>query len=150
MPVHIGKLIQAEVENKRLTYREFGALINKNEKTVPNIYDRATMSIDLLVTISEALQKDFLSVYYEEEPMKSLRVDEIVKLNNQLQKLIEENKQLQRELALTQSLSESQKETITFAKEQIDEYKLKLKDLLAKVAAHDPENKTHNAPAGKG
>jgi len=35
MPVHIGKLIKEEVEHQRLTQKEFGALIHKNEKTVP-------------------------------------------------------------------------------------------------------------------
>jgi hypothetical protein len=133
MAVHIGKIIQAEVEYKRLTQKEFGALINKNEKTVPNIYERATMSIDLLVTISEALNKDFLKVFYNEEPMKSLRDDEIAKLNSQIQSLSAENKRLQRELALIQNLAEAQKETISFAKEQIGEYKLKLNELSNKV-----------------
>jgi hypothetical protein len=37
-------------------------------------------------------------------------------------------------LALIQNLAEAQKETISFAKEQIGEYKLKLNDLLNKVA----------------
>ena len=49
MPIHIGSLIQQEVERKRLTYKEFGALIHRNEKTVPDIYDRESMSTDLLL-----------------------------------------------------------------------------------------------------
>lgn len=134
MTVHIGNIIQAEVENKRLTQKEFGALIHRHEKTVPDIFNRASMSIDLLVTISAALKKDFLNILYSEEPMKSLRDDEITKLNNQIQKITEENKHLQRELALTQNLNEAHKETISFAKEQIEEYKLKLTELVNKVA----------------
>jgi hypothetical protein len=136
MTVHIGKIIQAEVENKRLTQKEFGALINKHEKTVPDIYERPSVSIDLLITISAALKKDFLHVFYNEEPMKSLRHDEIAALNLQLQKnaeeiqkILEENKRLQRELALTQNLTEAQKEIISFAKDQIDQYKMKLTEL---------------------
>ncbi|OQP61803.1 hypothetical protein A3860_30520 [Niastella vici] len=132
VPIHIGKIIQAEVENKRLTQKEFGALINKNEKTVPDIYARASVSIDLLVTISVALKKDFLNVFYSEEPMKGLRNDEVSALNGQLQKVIEENKRLQKELALTQNLAEAQKETITLAKEQIEQYKLKLTEQVNK------------------
>jgi hypothetical protein len=124
--IHIGNIIQEEVKCKRLTQKEFGALIHKNEKTVPDIYDRATMSIDLLITISVALNKDFLSVFYDEEPMKSLRNDEIVELNLQIQKISDENKRLQKELALTHNLIEAQKDTISFAKEQIEHYKLKL------------------------
>jgi hypothetical protein len=123
VPIHIGDIIQEEVKFRKLTQKEFGALIHKHEKTVPDIYARATMSIDLLIAISGALKKDFISVFFKEEPMKSLRDDEIAKLNLQLQKITEENKLLQRELTLTQNLVESQKETISFAKEQIEQSK---------------------------
>jgi plasmid maintenance system antidote protein VapI len=75
MSIHIGNLIQKEVERKRLTYKEFGALIHRNEKTIPDIYDRASMSTDLLLTISKALNTDFFAVFYSEEPLKSLRND---------------------------------------------------------------------------
>jgi len=141
MAIHIGKLIQKEVEIKRLTYREFGELIHRNEKTIPDIYDRASMSIDLLITISAALKKDFLSVFYTEEPLKSLRNDEIAELNlrvkkftEEIRKITDENKVLQRELALTQKLAEAQKETIFFAKEQIEQYKLKLMEVVNQAA----------------
>ena len=136
MAIHIGELIQKEVEFKRLTYKEFGALIHRNEKTIPDIYDRATMSIDLLITISAALKKDFLNVYYTEEPLKSLRNDVVAQLNiqiqllaEQLQKLTEENKSLQKELVLTRDLNEAQKDVISFAKAQIEDYKARVKEL---------------------
>ena len=138
--MHIGSMIEAEVVRKRLTYKEFGALIHRNEKTIPDIYDRAAMSTDLLITICDALKKDFLCLYYSEEPMKSLRHDEVAHLNSQvqkyaeqMQKIKEENNRLQRELALTQDLVESQKDTIAFAKEQIEQYKLKLTELVNNV-----------------
>jgi len=148
VPIHIGKIIQAEVENKRLTQKEFGALINKNEKTVPDIYARASVSIDLLVTISAALNKDFLNVFYNEEPMKSLRNDEVSALINQIQKSSEENKRLQRELALTQNLAEALKETISFAKDQIEQYKLKLTELVNQ-SAHKPNDTVNEEPENK-
>lgn len=75
MLIHIGKIIQAQVQNLRLTQKQFGALINKNEKTVPDIYARAIMSIDLLVIISVALKMDFIKFFYEDGPMRSLRAD---------------------------------------------------------------------------
>ena len=131
MPIHIGSMIQEEVERQRLTYKQFGALIHKNEKTIPDIYDRESMSIDLLITISAALKKDFIGLYYAEEPMKSLRDDEVGNLTKHIQnytehiqKLTEENKLLQKELSLTQDLNNAQKEIISFAKEKIEELKL--------------------------
>lgn len=152
MAIHIGELIQKEVESKRLTYKEFGALIHRNEKTIPDIYDRASMSIDLLITISAALKKDFLNFFYTEEPLKSLRNDEVAHLNlqiqknsEQIQKLSEENKLLQKELTLTQDLNKAQKEIIYFAKEQIEDYKSRLKECLDKMvtkAAEDMAGKT--------
>ena len=140
MAIHIGELIQKEVELKRLTYKEFGALIHRNEKTIPDIYDRASMSIDLLITISAALKKDFLSIYYTEEPLKSLRDDVVAHLNiqiqiftEQLQRLTEENKSLQKELALTRELNDAQKDIILFAKAQIEDYKIKVKELTNNI-----------------
>lgn len=135
MPIHIGSLIQQEVEGKRLTYKEFGALIHRNEKTVPDIYDRESMSTDLLLTISGALKVDLLSVYYTEEPFKSLRNDEIGSLNGQIERykeqiqmLIEENRLLQKELSLTRDLNSAQIEIISFAKEKIADLKLNLSE----------------------
>jgi len=97
------------------------------------------MSIDLLITISKALNKDFIQFFYNEEPIKSLRRDEIEALNLQLQKnadeiqkVIEENKRLQKELALTQNLVEARQEIILFAKDQIQQYKSTLVELANK------------------
>ena len=122
MPIHIGSVIKKEVERKQLTHKEFGALIHKNEKTIPDIFNRDSMSTDLLITISQVLHTDFLAVYYTEEPLKSLRNDEGTR---QIHMLTEEIKLLQKELTLTQELIKSQKDTIAFAKEQIELYKLK-------------------------
>jgi hypothetical protein len=133
VPIHIGRLIQQEVERKRLTYKEFGVLIHRNEKTIPDIYDRQSMSTDLLITISQALKIDFFNIYYSEEPLKSLRNDEVARLiskvqncTEQMQRFSEEVRLLQMELALTKDLNEALKEIISFAKEQIEQYKLKL------------------------
>ena len=133
MSIHIGSIIQKEVERKRLTYKEFGALIHRNEKTIPDIYDRESMSTDLLVTISGVLKIDFLNVYYTEEPLRSLRNDQVAQLNiqidifkEQMQRLTEQVKLLQAELSLTKDLNQAQKEIISFAKAQIEDYKQKL------------------------
>lgn len=133
MAIHIGDIIRKEVELKKLTYKEFGALIHKNEKTVPDIYDRESMSTDLLIAISGALKKDFFNIYYTEEPLKTLRNDEVAKLKDQLQtftmqiqELSEENYLLHNELALIRELTGALKDVISFAKEQIEQYKIQL------------------------
>ncbi|OQP67806.1 hypothetical protein [Niastella populi] len=138
MPIHIGSLIQQEVERRRLTYKEFGALIHRNEKTVPDIYDRESMSTDLLLTISGALKVDLLSLYYTEEPLKSLRNDEVGYLNGQIERykeqiqmLTEEIRLLQKELSLIRDLNRAQVEIISFAKEKIEDLKYKLSEATA-------------------
>jgi transcriptional regulator with XRE-family HTH domain len=124
--IHIGELIKSEVESQGLTQKEFGALINRNEKTVPNIYIRETISTDLLIAISVALNKDFLNFFYNEEALKKLREGEISNVNSKIQMLIEEKNQLQRELEVMKSLAEAQKVAISFATELKDIYKIKL------------------------
>lgn len=89
MPIHIGKIIQAEAWHLGLTYKQVGALIYKSEKSIPLIYKRAIMSIDLLIAFSVAFKKDFLSVIYEDERMKSLRKDEVLQLQHQVKALTE-------------------------------------------------------------
>lgn len=130
MAIHLGELIQKEVEAKRLTYKEFGALIHRNEKTIPDIYDRASMSIDLLVTISEALKKDFLQVYYTEEPMKSLREGEGVEyqqlikvINEQVKALTDKTEYLSKELMGKQELIDVLKGYLQLSIERLEEYK---------------------------
>ena len=130
MSIHLGEIVQKTVESKRITYKEFGSLVHRNEKTIPDIYDRASMSTDLLIAISKALNTDFFALFYTEEPLKSLRNDEVGHLNSQIQtcnehiqKITEEKNRLQIELTLTQELVKSLKDNIAFAKEQVEFYK---------------------------
>lgn len=134
MSIHVGKIIQAKVEELRLTQREFGDRINRNEKTVPNIYEREHMSTDLLLTIVEALNYDLLKHFYEDEPLKSLRNDEVAQLKNKVLELHEVIKQLQKEVAHKQELVETQKGYLSVVTEQLQEYKRK--------PGFDPENKS--------
>jgi hypothetical protein len=120
MAIHTGDIIRKEVELRRLTYKEFGALIHRNEKTIPDIYDRASMATDLLITISAALRKDFLTVYYTEEPMRSLREDEVAKLQYQVNLLTDRIDHLVIELASKQELIDMQKGFLVLATERID------------------------------
>jgi hypothetical protein len=136
MAIHIGTLIKKELELRRLTFKEFGALINRNEKTIPDILSRSSIHIDLLVVISAALKKDFISVFYTENPLKSLRNDEVVRLHleiqlitDQLQRLAEENKSLKSELTVTKDLNAVLKDFNALANAQIEDYKVKINDV---------------------
>ena len=139
MAIHIGELIQKEVEAKRLTYKEFGALIHRNEKTIPDIYDRAAMSTDLLITISGALKKDFLHVFYSEEPMKSLQVGEMVVyqrqinvITEQIRVLTDKAENMAKELTGKQDLIDVLKGYNLLATERLEDFKKKIMERSSK------------------
>ena len=123
MSIHIGEIIKTHVESLKVTQKEFGALIYKHEKTVPDIFERATMSIDLLIIISKGLEKDFLNVFYTEEPMKSLREDEITRLESRIKTLTEKTELLIKELTGKLELIDVQKGNLLLVIERLEEFK---------------------------
>lgn len=125
MSIHIGKIIESIVTEKRITQKEFGNLINRHEKTVPDIFKRSTITVDLLIAISNALKVDLFSFYYQEEPLKTLRNDEITRLTKEIDRLYDAIRQLEKDLVQKDKLINSQEEFITMAKERIAEYKKK-------------------------
>ena len=125
MSIHIGKIIESIVTEKRITQKEFGNLINRHEKTVPDIFKRSTITVDLLIAISNALKVDLFSFYYQEEPLKTLRNDEITRLTKEIDRLYDVIRQLEKDLVQKDKLINSQEEFITMAKERIAEYKKK-------------------------
>jgi len=98
MPIHIGLIIKEHVEKQRLKYEEFGALIDKDLDAVSEIFKCPDIDTDLLVSICKVLQIDLFQVYYQEEPLKSLRDEEIEKLKQQLQELTEKKQELEKKL----------------------------------------------------
>ena len=59
--VHIGKLIKLKLSESNLSIADFAEAIHKTRTTVYDIFNRKSIDIDLLVTISEVLQFDFIS-----------------------------------------------------------------------------------------
>ena len=138
MDIHIGKKVQEKVEELRLTQKQFGDSISRNEKTVPDIYDRKHMSTDLLLRITKALNEDLFRHFYEEdETLKRLRKDEVSRLNDIIESQNEQIKLLQKELSHLKELSETQKGYLESVKEQLIEYKRKV--------GYDPENKSYQS-----
>jgi hypothetical protein len=123
MTIHIGKIIESIIEKKELTHSRVGKGINRSNKTVPSYFDKETLSIDLLIAFSETLNEDLLKLYYEEEPMKSLRNDEVTKIKEELQRQIERNERLENELKLTREANEAHKGQIALLNQQIEQYR---------------------------
>jgi len=121
--LHLGELVKAEVVRQRLTHKEFGALINKDEKTVPNIFKRPIIDTDLLIIISLALKKDFMKYHYEVEGMEALREDEIAQLKKENQRLKESNEQLKEKLEDKQKVINAQELSLTLVSDRPVGYK---------------------------
>ena len=79
--VHIGKLIKLKLSESNLSIADFAEAIHKTRTTVYDIFNRKSIDIDLLVTISEVLQFDFISYAYSNrsETSNSYLIVKVVK-----------------------------------------------------------------------
>ena len=71
--VFIGSIIRQKVKERKLTVSEFAKSINRSRTTVYDIFNRKSIDVDLLLTISEALDFDFLSEIYLTKKDKSAK-----------------------------------------------------------------------------
>lgn len=61
--IHIGKLIKKRMLEQELSVSDFAIAINRTRATVYDIFERKSIDVELLLSISDILQFDFLSVY---------------------------------------------------------------------------------------
>jgi len=71
--IFIGNIIRQKVKERKLTVSEFAKTINRSRTTVYDIFNRKSIDVDLLLTISEALDFDFLSEIYLTKKDKSAK-----------------------------------------------------------------------------
>ena len=62
--VHLGHIIKQKVNERNLSIAEFALRIHRSRTTVYDIFQRKSIDVDLLLSISEALDFDFLSEVY--------------------------------------------------------------------------------------
>ncbi|HNR28274.1 MAG TPA: helix-turn-helix transcriptional regulator [Bacteroidales bacterium] len=62
--VFIGSIIRQKVRERKLTVSEFARSINRSRTTVYDIFRRKSIDVDLLLTISQALDYDFIGEIY--------------------------------------------------------------------------------------
>lgn len=107
--VHIGSKIKERVEALGLGATRFGELLNKSRENVYDIYGRETVDTGLLFSCCRVLEFDFFSFFYDDEPLKTLKLEQanqykivIDDLNGQIDSLASQIK-LQNELIFTQA-----------------------------------------------
>lgn len=65
--VHIGELIKQKLSESDLSIADFAKAIHKTRTTVYDIFNRKSIDSELLITISEVLQFDFISCAYGDQ-----------------------------------------------------------------------------------
>jgi len=62
--IFIGKIIEQKVKESNLSVSQFASLISRSRTTIYDIFHRKSIDVDLLLTISEVLDYDFLTEIY--------------------------------------------------------------------------------------
>ncbi len=77
-PVFIGSVIEQKVKERQLSIPEFASRINRSRTTVYDIFQRKSIDVDLLLSISEVLDYDFITEVYLRIPQKPFRTDSLL------------------------------------------------------------------------
>lgn len=133
MPIHIGRLIQEQAEARKFSQQELGQRINRSKQNVGDIYKRQSIDSELLLRLSEVLEFDFFSAYYEGEPLQSMRKKEIEELANEIALLKNTLQQKEEMISNLKIALEANQKTITVLEEERVEYKRTLKALQEKL-----------------
>ncbi|ANI88857.1 hypothetical protein A9P82_05865 [Arachidicoccus ginsenosidimutans] len=118
MAVIIGEKIKQFAEDKGLTQKQFGALINRHEKTVANIYKRKTIDTELLLSICKATNHDFFNYYYQIEPLKTFRKNELAELKKEIEVLKNQLAQKENQVSAQAENIRNQNDAIRLLKEK--------------------------------
>lgn len=62
--IHIGSIIRQKLEESPLSIAEFASQINRTRTTVYDIFNRKSIDVDLLLSISEVLDYNFMEEIY--------------------------------------------------------------------------------------
>lgn len=62
--INIGRLIQAKVDERHISYAEFARMINCARTSLYHIFNSKSIDIDRLLVISEVLHYDFIEAVY--------------------------------------------------------------------------------------
>jgi transcriptional regulator with XRE-family HTH domain len=122
MAIHIGKLIKERAKIRRLSQEMIGKKINTTKQNVGNIFRRKSIDTELLLKICEALEYNFFEHYYNEEPLKSMRNEELLRLQDTVKKLNAELTLKNESINTLNYMTEVQKENINFWKEEAKKY----------------------------
>lgn len=123
MSVHLGRLIHEKAKEKKFSQQELGDMINRSKQNVGDIYKRQSIDSELLLKLSEVLEFDFFSVYYEENNLKSTRQTEIEQLRSENDSLRSVLLQKEEAIGNLKIALEANQKTISLLEEERVAYK---------------------------
>lgn len=65
MKIHIGQIIEKQVEVSALSKAEFARKIDKFPQNIKEVFGKKSIDTDLLFKISDVLEHDFFQYYYK-------------------------------------------------------------------------------------
>ncbi len=124
MSLHIGSIIKKIAKKNGYSQGELAEKINaKNAQNVEYDYRQESLPIEKLALYSAALEHNFLQYYYEMEPFKTYRQQEIEVYLSQINELTIRLRELDRLIYAKEETTEYQKQVIEAQKELIEKLK---------------------------
>lgn len=84
---HIGEFVRDRFREKRITDPQVANFLSLTTSAVEKIYPQDDMYISRLIKLSEIANEDFFEFYYDKEPLKRLRDNEIERVRTELESL---------------------------------------------------------------
>src|SRR5690606_18251008 len=121
MSLHIGSIIKKIAKKNGYSQGELAEKINaKNAQNEEYDYRQERLPIEKLALYSAALEHNFLQYYYEMEPFKTYRQQEIEVYLSQINDLTVRLRELDRLIYAKEETTEYQKQVIEAQKELIE------------------------------
>lgn len=100
--VNIGKIIEDEFNASGLQVSYFAQKINTSKRNVYNIFKRKSLDTNLLLKISEILEKDFFSIYSDKLKKTENGIDILNDRRKKYDIETQEKKKIKVEIELTE------------------------------------------------
>lgn len=110
--IHIGEKIRQLVNERQLTKNEISAYLGQTEEVMDRIYESSSIDIQNLIKLSDILNYNLFTYYFDYKVTTNLYEDRMIELNKQIHKLINQLEIKDEEIARLRTLTETQRKTI--------------------------------------
>jgi transcriptional regulator with XRE-family HTH domain len=123
MAIHIGQIIKEKATEQRLSQDAIGQRINTTKQNVGNIYKRSSIDTQLLLKLCAVFEFNFFELYFQEEPLKSMRNKELEKMQSEINSLQDALSQREQRIRDLEESINDKKKMISFLEEEREQYR---------------------------